>query len=495
MDRPASPGDGAGHGPLALRIGIAVLALAAAGCGGFDPAAPAAAAIGPPAADPSRDLFIRSCASCHGEDRLGLLAPPLVDETIGRRSDEDLARIVRDGIPGTRMPSFGMALADDEIARLVEFVRRPVEIAWPAEAIRTSRREFEPEGDRTFPGDVTAVVERGTGNVLFLVDGELVRQVFFPNVHGGLKYEGDHVFVPARTGFVTKIDLATLSPVRSVRTGVYLRNIEVCGDFVYAACSLPPSLVVLGLDLELRDVVPLSHVPSAVARFDDERVLLAYEDRAALTVLEGGRITGEIEVPAPFRQLSVVEDLVIGSNGRDVHVTDLARSATLTGDGIPHLAAGVVWPRGDALVWATPRVEGDGVAVYSLRRDAQGPRIERLAELPIRALPVRGHTNVFVRAYPDHPYFVTTSGEEVLFLSKEDFSVVGRVTPAPGRMPLHTEFSADGSILFVSVYEERGGIHLYSTRDFTSLAAIPAVKPAGQYNRFMKSWRAYRRSR
>jgi hypothetical protein len=68
-----------------------------------------------------------------------------------------------------------------------------------------------------------------------------------------------------------------------------------------------------------------------------------------------------------------------------------------------------------------------------------------------------------------------------------------KLTPQPDMMPLHTEFSKDGKILFVSVYDERGGIYMYSTDDFSLLRMISAVKPAGQYNKFMKSWQGNRR--
>ncbi|MBI4614281.1 MAG: c-type cytochrome [Planctomycetes bacterium] len=463
-----------------------------AACGGGDPPAPADSS-----ADEGRQAYVLACASCHGEDRLGLLAPPLLASTVGIRPPDELARIVRDGIPGTRMPGFALTLPEDRIARIVEYVRLPIEARFTPEDVRASRKVHAPRGEGALlspVADVTAVVERGTGNILFLVDGRLVREIFFPNVHGGLKYQGEHLFVPARTGFLLRVNLRTLEPEVSVRAGIYLRNAEVCGNRVVAACSLPPSLAVFDLDLALVSVVPLPDEPTAVVRYDATRLLVGLKNRPELLVVEEGKVAGRIAVPAPFRQLEVIEDLVIGSGERDLHVTDLARHATVENERVPHLAAGTSWRRGEELYWAAPKIDGDGISVYRIGRGDAGPVLEKVTELAATALPVRGHTNVFVRSYPEHDFFVTTSGEEVLFVSKEDFRVVHKTTPRPGAMPLHTEFSADGSILFVSLYDDRGGIYQYSTKTFSLLDVIPAARPAGQYDRTLKSWREFRRT-
>lgn len=108
------------------------------------------------------------------------------------------------------------------------------------------------------------MVERGTGNVLFIQDHELVREVFFPNVHGGLKYVGERLFIPARTGFLERLDLHALQPEITVRAGIYLRNIEVSPEYVIAACLLPPTLVFFDHDLNRRKTLPLDGDPSAV---------------------------------------------------------------------------------------------------------------------------------------------------------------------------------------------------------------------------------------
>lgn len=103
----------------------AVLALIASACamrGGDD--APAQDA------DPTRVLFQRNCAVCHGKDgegqQVGMLRVPALRE--GRAvsdPDERLFTQISDG--GNGMPPFKYSLTDDQIHDLVTFVREVVQ--------------------------------------------------------------------------------------------------------------------------------------------------------------------------------------------------------------------------------------------------------------------------------------------------------------------------------------------------------------------------------
>jgi putative heme-binding domain-containing protein len=82
------------------------------------------------AAEDGEKLFLQSCASCHGKTGEGAqsqvegMHPPDLtrsDFKAGRR-DEDLFRVISEGVRGTVMPSF-KSLGDDQIWRLVVFVR------------------------------------------------------------------------------------------------------------------------------------------------------------------------------------------------------------------------------------------------------------------------------------------------------------------------------------------------------------------------------------
>lgn len=82
------------------------------------------------AASDGRKLFSLSCAPCHGKNGEGAqgqaegMRPPDLTRGVfkaGRR-DEDLFRVISDGVRGTEMPSF-KSLGADQIWRLVVFIR------------------------------------------------------------------------------------------------------------------------------------------------------------------------------------------------------------------------------------------------------------------------------------------------------------------------------------------------------------------------------------
>lgn len=87
-----------------------VLALLLAGCGGVPEDA-----TGP-------EIYATSCARCHGSNLEGGVGPalgsgaPSVDQ-----SDEYLTTTISRG--KGRMPSFGSALSDDQIASVVAYIR------------------------------------------------------------------------------------------------------------------------------------------------------------------------------------------------------------------------------------------------------------------------------------------------------------------------------------------------------------------------------------
>lgn len=66
-----------------------------------------------------QSIYRSNCAFCHGLTGLGGRGPNLVSHP---RSDEDIRRIVKNGVPGTTMPAFG-DLDNDDLGTLVVFVK------------------------------------------------------------------------------------------------------------------------------------------------------------------------------------------------------------------------------------------------------------------------------------------------------------------------------------------------------------------------------------
>ncbi|MDA0270982.1 MAG: c-type cytochrome [Chloroflexi bacterium] len=69
------------------------------------------------------DFFLATCATCHGQQRQGLIGPALTPERLSGRATDELIGILTNGVPGTAMPSWAAAgLTADEIAALVEYI-------------------------------------------------------------------------------------------------------------------------------------------------------------------------------------------------------------------------------------------------------------------------------------------------------------------------------------------------------------------------------------
>lgn len=111
------------------RAGLGALASAwlLAGCGASEPASPADAFRNNPVElQRGRLLFTGTCAGyCHGTSPGPRDAPYLFDCTsLHGGGDEDIFRVIADGVPATRMISFGGKLpeGDDDIWRLVAYI-------------------------------------------------------------------------------------------------------------------------------------------------------------------------------------------------------------------------------------------------------------------------------------------------------------------------------------------------------------------------------------
>jgi putative heme-binding domain-containing protein len=68
-------------------------------------------------------LFRARCADCHGMDGRGQRAPDLTQVWASGRTDEGLFRTLRTGVPGTEMPSVGVRTPDDEVWKILAYLR------------------------------------------------------------------------------------------------------------------------------------------------------------------------------------------------------------------------------------------------------------------------------------------------------------------------------------------------------------------------------------
>ena len=79
----------------------------------------------------AKESWDRNCKKCHGDDGSGSTAIgkklELKDytkaETLAEISDEDLFKMTKEGVEGTKMKGYGDKLSDEEITALVAYMR------------------------------------------------------------------------------------------------------------------------------------------------------------------------------------------------------------------------------------------------------------------------------------------------------------------------------------------------------------------------------------
>lgn len=86
--------------------------------------APKAGASGPSVQGvPVADFFQKTCATCHGAKRQGIVGPALTPERL-TNTDDFYFNTIKNGRPGTAMPAWGaVGLKDDDIKALVQFIK------------------------------------------------------------------------------------------------------------------------------------------------------------------------------------------------------------------------------------------------------------------------------------------------------------------------------------------------------------------------------------
>ncbi len=440
-----------------------------------------------------RDIYMKHCASCHHENRIGRTAPPLIPEFLKRASDEKLARVIRRGLPASNMPAFP-DLDEEDIRKLITFLRKPVgSVDYGLEDIVASKSEVNGRVKDLGIEDIknlTVVVEKGKSSV-WVMEGERILDKFrFGNVHGGIKFspDGADFYVPARDGHILRYSLKEGRVKGSVRACVYLRNIALSADGtrLVAGCILPASLVVFDRNLNPIRVIPLEGRLSAIYELNKKgSFVFSFRDKPYVGFMEGLKLR-LIKVDAPLEDFFIdpLESYLIGSSRRKnklliYEIESMNKVYERGVDGLPHLFSSFFWYRDGKFYFATRHIRESKVSIWRMY-DWQ-----LLREV---STPGRGF---FVRTHPSTPYlWVDNSSDELLLIDKGNFRVK-RLKLIQGKKATHTEFSADGRIAYVSVSGKEGALVLVDTQTLKTLERFKASFPAGKYNFLMKSRRFF----
>ncbi|MFQ5793588.1 MAG: cytochrome D1 domain-containing protein [Candidatus Bipolaricaulia bacterium] len=462
-------------------------------------------------------LFQEECAACHGDRRQGGLGPALIPQRLATRGDEELKQIILNGIPGTAMPVWLDVLTRENVEELVRFIK---EVPPSPEALRWGMMDIwgsfevlifdeelpeQPAYEIRSIEDLMVVTERDVGH-LFFVDGHENR--FLGRILDAGYKTNTIVYDPtderwlyliARNGWVYKVDLYTLQPVRKVRVGIDSRGLAISADgrYLMAGNYIPNSAVVLTAET----LEPLKLIRTFGVDPDGEAVesrvnYVAYtpagRGRFVLVLEEAGQVW-LVEPSANFPIVATIEQvgrtlqgglltsagrqLVVASQGDDRLVAiDLEAEQivdrVLTGRH-PYLNAEAIVRSDDRTLVFTPSIGSDYLTVWDLDTFEVVRRIEM------------GGPSLFVAAHPESPYVwadvaLGPNNDRIQVIDKQSLEVVR--TLRPGMRSVHPEFTADGRHVYVSIWGE-DRVVVYDADTFEVIVEFTRVRtPTGIFS-------------
>ncbi len=453
-------------------------------------------AAGSAAAEEASTHFQTLCASCHGVERYGGEAPPLLPEALGRKTDDQLVEVILNGRPNTQMPPFSAVLSEADARALVALFRTPVaEVSWGVEQIAASRKTFVPDGPRLRPKvereNITLVVERGAGSIAVLDGdtlGELDRFVV-GRIHGGPKFDQalSRVWAVTRDGNAVAYNLDKGGVTARAKVAVNGRNLAVSpdGKLVAVTAQLPAQVIVLDGALKPLAVLPLDGQPSGVYQVPGEdRFILTLRDKPSLLTIEhDGFAVTETVLPEPFEDFVFVpgrRQLLASSRaGGHISLYDLDQNkvvASLETEALPHLFSACFFEREGALHAALNHIGSPKLTVVAV------DDLSVQAEVPLAG------SGYFARTHPGTPWlWVDTNTETLTLVDKATLTELRELVPQAGRKAMHVEFTRDGSQALVSVWHADGAVVVYSSDELKETKRLPFNMPIGKYNAWNKT--------
>ncbi len=442
-------------------------------------------------AEEGETLYKKHCAVCHGENRLGKIAPPLLPLFLKKKNEEKLYKIIKYGLPATQMPSF-RNLSDKQIKELISYIKKPTDIKWNKKNIEKSLRTSN-QPSKKLPlkniKNLVAVVEQGNGKVWIMENERILDKFNFKNVHGGIKYtpDGKKLFVPSRDGWIGRYDIDKGRFYGKVRACIYQRNIAVSrdGKYLLSSCWLPERIVILSAETlkPLKIFNTKGKISAIYELHKQDKAVFSFRNMPYLGIinLDSFKIK-YISLKEPFEDFFVdpFEKFIVGSSrhGTLLSVYDLDSLVYVFEykmEGMPHLASASFWYKKGKFYFATPHITKPFITVWQMY-DWNF----------IKKVKINGN-GFFVRTHPETPYLWTDNGgDKIVLINKNDFSIMEKQA-VPNKRVIHTEFNGDGNIAYISIYDRKGALILYDSITLRKIKEYSANIPIGKYNFINKS--------
>lgn len=465
---------------------------------------------------PVEAFFLDSCAGCHGTDRRGATGPALLPERLTQDASY-YAGVITNGKPGTVMPPFGAFVTPEEVETLISYIQSDTGQGPPQWTFEDAVASLEVLVDETtLPSAPThgarvdnlmLVTERETQSIA-VIDGDTNQ--LLGHVPASYRAHG-YTFSPTderwaynmgRDGWVFKIDLYSLQPVRKVRIGLDARAIAISDDgrYLIAGNYVPTTAVILdaatleplkvfeavGLDPDgqpvesrvatILDVSPELMGPYFVVALKEAgqvwRIDWSQPDFPVTAVHNVGHILHDGFLSPDNRTFYLAAQTDDWMAAIDIETMTITEKIN-TGE-TPHPGSGATWEAGGVTYGATVHAGEGLVSVWDLATNRVVGSV------------TTGGPGLFIRAHHDSPYvwadsvFAEAPHSITVFEKEPPFNVVGVIED--GVRTLHPEFTDDGTHVYISDWDG-GVVRVYDAVTLDLVAEIEGIdNPTGIFN-------------
>jgi mono/diheme cytochrome c family protein/DNA-binding beta-propeller fold protein YncE len=473
----------------------------------------------------SNQLYQENCASCHGADQGGYLAPALNADTLKGRSPTALRSIIMTGSFDTLMPPFYGKLSDDDIRGLVKHLQstpKQPNPAWTLEDMKKSVQVYV-QDESTLPSKPTYEIDsmdniigvaargkygRGAGSKAVFINSSTHKEIGeVPTGTAAHIIEFNPAnprwaYVKTDTAEIFKIDLYSMKAVRSIKTGMNGPSIGISrdGKYIMAGSFVPHNAVILNADtLEPLKTFELEGIdPDGKMVSSDSGMIIGtpFADIFAIALENAGQVwVVDLTEGFPVTKITDVgrhlHDAFLTHGGQKLMIASYDDSIVaaidlkerkiikkLPAGCVPHVGGGsAVKVDGRTLGFGTNFGDCDKMVVSVWDLDKM--------EL-VKHIPVSGGTES-PAAHANAPYVAVDiiskdkRARTIQLIDKKSLEVAK--TLDVGGHAYFPEYSADGKFLYISAGYNGDEVVVYDSSTFDKVASIGMESPAGIFSR------------
>ncbi len=474
----------------------------------------------------SHALYQENCASCHGADHGGYLAPAINKETLKGRSPTALRSLIMTGSFETLMPAFYGRLSDSEIRDMVKYLQNTPKKANPPYTMKAMKKSLEiyVKDESKLPNKPTFKIDsmddiigvaargkygRGQGSEAVFINSKthkVIGKVPTNTAAHIIEFNPANprwAYVKTDAAEIYKVDLYTMQATRSIKTGFNGPAIGISrdGKYLMAGSFVPHNAVILDADtleplkqFELEGIDPDGKMVSS-----DSGMIIGtpYADIFAIALENAGQVwVVDLKKGFPITKIKNVgrhlHDAFLTHKGKKLMVASYDDSIVtaidlekrkiikkLPAGCVPHVGGGAaVKVDGRTLGFGTNFGTCDDNTVVSVW-DLDTMKV-------VKQIPVSGGTES-PAAHANAPYVAVDiitkdrRARTIQLIDKKSLEVVK--TLDVGGHAYFPEYSADGKYLYVSAGYAGDEVIVYDSHTLKKTANIQMESPAGIFSR------------